>query len=146
MKSKTVDKLEKIQVTFLRCLLAVGTGCPTQLLYSETGTLLMEFRILRKKLMFLHHVHNLPKGALANEVLAQQAANNLPGIFNECNSFLCKFELNDLSLYSKTQFKRVINANTKKLNKEKLLIQMSKSTLKLLNVLLALTMDQWKRS
>ena len=46
--SRTVDKLEQLQLSFLRCLLGVGTGCPKPILYSETGVILMEFRILEK--------------------------------------------------------------------------------------------------
>ena len=62
---RTIHKLEQLQLSFLRCLLGVGTGCPKPLLYSETGVMLMEFRILEKKLMFLHHLSNLPETSLA---------------------------------------------------------------------------------
>ena len=83
----------------------------------------MEFRILKKKLMFLHHLHNLPKSSLANEVLSLQTIYGLPGIVHECKSFLSKFGLNDLSLYSKYQFKRLVNSKIKELNNQKLIQQ-----------------------
>ena len=86
ISNKTVEELETIQLSFLRSILGVGSGCPTVLLYSETGTLLMEFRILQKKLLFLHHLYNLPDTALAREVLAVQSEQGLPGIVDE--SFL----------------------------------------------------------
>ena len=123
IRQKSIDKLEKLQITFLRCLFAVGTGCPTPLLYSETGILMMEFRILKKKLMFLHHLHNLHQSSLAKEVLSLQTLNGLPGIVQECNSFLSNFGFNDLSLYSKCQFKRLVNSKISELNKQKLIQQ-----------------------
>ena len=46
---KTVEELEKLQLQFLKTLLGVGSGCPNPFLISETGFLLMEFRILQKK-------------------------------------------------------------------------------------------------
>ena len=118
---KTVEELETIQLTFLRSLLGVGSGCPTVLLYSETGTLLMEYRILQKKLLFLHHLHNLPESSLASEVLAVQTEQGLPGIVDECHDFLAKFEIYDLTQYSKYQFKRIVKQKIKELNKSKLL-------------------------
>ena len=54
ISAKKLATLEKLQLKFLRCLLGVGTGCPIPLLYSETGVLLMEHRILQRKLMFIH--------------------------------------------------------------------------------------------
>ena len=94
---KTLDELEKMQVFFLRSTLAVGTGCPIPLLYSETGCLLMECRILQKKLMFLHHLVHLPDSALAKEVLAIQTEQGLSGIYTECQNFLARYEIYDLN-------------------------------------------------
>ena len=79
IRRKSLDDLEKLQITFLRCLLGVGTSCPIPLLLSETGSLLMEFRVMKKKLMFLHHLVNLSESSLAKEVLTLQIDNNLPG-------------------------------------------------------------------
>ena len=87
MARKSVEALENLQLTFLRCIFAVGSGCPTPLLYSETGFLLMEFRILEKKLMFLHHLNHLPETALAKEVIQSQTELGLPGIAQECHNF-----------------------------------------------------------
>ena len=66
--NKTIEELDKLQLMFLRCLLAVGSGCPTPLLLSETGSVKMEYRILERKLLFLHHVATLPDSALAKEI------------------------------------------------------------------------------
>ena len=81
----------------------------------------MEFRILQKKLLFLHHLQNLPPSALASEVFAIQTENGLPGIFNECREFLAKFEIYNLKQYSKFQFKNLVKKKIFELNKSKLL-------------------------
>ena len=108
MSRKSVDDLEKLQLTFLRCILAVGSGCPTPLLYSETGFLLMEFRILERKLMFLHHLNQLLETGLAKEIIKVQTELGLPGIAQECHSFLVRFGIRDINLYSKLKFKRIV--------------------------------------
>ena len=118
---KSVHILEGLQNEFLRCLLAVGSGCPVPLLLWETGTLLMEFRILQRKLIFLHHLTNLPNDALAKEVLDVQIKLGLPGIAQECAEFLSRFGMHDLTLYSKQQFKRLVRVKINELNKSKLL-------------------------
>ena len=52
ISSDTLKELEDIQLTFYRCLLAVGSGCPLPSLYWETGGTLMKYRILKKKNAF----------------------------------------------------------------------------------------------
>ena len=118
---RTIHKLEQLQLSFLRCLLGVGTGCPKPLLYSETGVMLMEFRILEKKLMFLHHLSNLPETSLAAEILKVQRDLGLPGIAHDCREFLCKFGLRDLSRYLKSQFKRIVKSKICELNRNKII-------------------------
>ena len=77
--------------------MAIGSGCPLPLLYSETGIICMELRILEKKLGFLHHLNQLPPASLAKEVLDIQISYGLPGIYNDCKEFLAKFEIFDLN-------------------------------------------------
>ena len=121
IKKATIEELEKLQVIFLRSLFAVGSGCPLPLLYSQTGTLRMEFRILEKKLTFLHHLEHLPDSALAKEVLKIQTEEGLPGIYNECREFLAHFKIFDLKQYSKQQFKKLVRAKIKVMNKNRIL-------------------------
>ena len=61
----TLDELEQLQTRFLKNLLAVGSGCPTPLLMCESEAILMEHRILQKKLLFLHHLESLPSSGLS---------------------------------------------------------------------------------
>ena len=116
-----VVELEKMQYSFLRYLFAIGNGCPLPLLLSETGTILIELRILKRKVLFLHHLENLPEESLAKQVYNAQTRMCLPGIIHECSEFLAKFGLSDLKQFSKSQFKKVVTEKIKFLNKEKLI-------------------------
>ena len=126
----TVEQLEKLQVKFLRSLFSVGSGCPLPLLYSQTGTLRMEFRILEKKVNFLHHLKSLPESALAREILEIQTEVGLPAIYKECCEFLAQFEIFDLTTYSKQQFKRLVKSKIKELNKNRILEEVKKKNYK----------------
>ena len=117
VSKSTVDELELLQTRFLKHLLAVGSGCPTPILMSETGTVLMELRILQKKLLFLHHLETLPSSALAKEVLELQRMFNWPGLIQECQPFLNKFHIQKVCQYSPYQWKRLVKTNILKLNK-----------------------------
>jgi hypothetical protein len=121
--NKTVEELDKLQLMFLRCLLAVGSGCPTPLLLSETGSVKMEFRILERKLLFLHHVATLPNSALAKEIYNVQTQLNLPGLAQECHDFLVKFGIIQIENYSKEQWKTLVKKKIREMNKNNILQQ-----------------------
>ena len=113
----TVEELEHLQTRFLKNLLAVGSGCPTPILMSETGSVLMELRILSKKLLFLHHVESLPNSALAKQILDIQRQFNWPGLIRECQPFLDKYKIENVCNYSSYQWKRLVKKNILNLNK-----------------------------
>ena len=118
---KDITELEKMQNLFLRSLLAVGSGCPTAALYSETGTILIEYRILMKKLLFLHHVVSLPEGSLAREVYEVQSKLKLPGLVEECQMFLDRYRITDVASFSKMQWKKLVKVRINELNKEQII-------------------------
>ena len=120
----TIKELENLQLQFYRCLLAVGSGCPIPSSYFETGGILMEFRILQKKLLFLHHVATLPDDSLARQVFQVQEELNLPGLLQDCQEFLVERRITKFSNYSKSQWKSLIKAEIHKLNKETVLKKM----------------------
>ena len=90
-------------------LFSVGSGCPIPILYWDTGGLPMNLRILKKKLMFLHHVKTLPDNSLAKEVVEAQEKLSFPGLVKECQDFLNKFEINDVTSFTKLQWKSKVN-------------------------------------
>ena len=81
---QTIQDLENLQKDFYRCLLAVGSGCPIPSLYWETGGMMMKYRILKKKLLFLHHLATLPCDTLAREIFEVQVKLALPGLVKGC--------------------------------------------------------------
>jgi hypothetical protein len=101
---QTIQDLEDIQRQFYRCLFAVGSGCPIPCLYWETGGLMMQFRILQSKLLFIHHLETLPDDSLAKEVYDVQQRFAFPGLVQECNDFMVTFGITRIQKYSKIQF------------------------------------------
>ena len=53
----------------------------------------MKNRILKKKLLFLHHLETLDNTSLANQVYKSQLELNLPGLMDDCKDFLEKYDL-----------------------------------------------------
>ena len=120
----SIKKLENVQLCFYRMLFSVGAGCPISILYWDTGGLTMKFRILKKKLMFLHHVKTLPDDSLAKEVVEAQEKFNLPGLVQECQDFLSTAGINDVTIYSKQQWKSTIGKLIKHANEVDLIDKM----------------------
>ena len=82
MPQKTLDILDSLQNQFLRSLLATPRGTPTPALMWETGTSTMGNRILKRKLIFVHHLFNLPETSLANQCARMQEEMALPGLIS----------------------------------------------------------------
>ena len=121
---ETIQELENLQKKFYKCLFAVGSGCPTPALYLETGGMLMEYRILKKKLLFLHHLATLPDDALAREVYDVQRKLALPGLFQECQEFLVKFGITKPEKFTKNQWKSLVKNKIAEMNKNDILEQL----------------------
>jgi hypothetical protein len=83
----------------------------------------MEFRILERKLLFLHHVATLPNSALAKEIYNVQTQLNLPGLAQECHDFLVKFGIIQIENYSKEQWKTLVKKKIREMNKNNILQQ-----------------------
>ena len=88
ISATTMQELEDMQLKFYRCILAVGSGCPIPSLYWETGGMLIKNRILKNKLLLLHHISTLGEDTLAREILEVQMELSLPGLYLECKDFL----------------------------------------------------------
>ena len=126
ISTDTMKELEDIQLTFYRCLLAVGSGCPLPSLYWETGGTLIKNRVLQKKLLFLHHIATLPNDTLAREVYDIQDKLELPGLLRECKEFLVVNGVTNIRSYSKLQWKSFVIKKIKSMNKDDILNMMKK--------------------
>jgi hypothetical protein len=100
-------------------------------MYWDGHGLSMTLRIAQKKLLFLHHLSTLEDDSLAKQVYNVQNKLALPGLVQECEEYLVKFGICDISKYSKAQWKTVIQKNSSNLNRETLLDTMKQSYKKL---------------
>ena len=129
-----LDLLENLQLDFLRNLLDTPRTCPIPSLLWETGTITMLNKILKKKLLFYHHLIHLPPDSLAWEVASTQEKLNLPGLMQECKETIKVFNLPEAKSCSKFQWKKLINKLVKDKTKEDLLNQAIDKEYKKLNV------------
>ena len=118
---KTLEILENIQLTFYRNMFATPRTCPTPALLWETGGMLMEVRIDKKKLLFYYHVLNLPDNSLAKIIATTQIKFNYPGLMTECKMLLIKYDLPELEDHSKVQWKKIVEKALNEFNKRTLL-------------------------
>ena len=127
MSEKSLEKLDELQNTFYRMILAVPKTTPVPSLAWDMGGLKMKFRIMMKKLLFLHHLKLLDENTLAKQVLQIQDNLNLPGLVTECKEYFLKYRLpNILKIeMSKNEWKKKVKAVIKSENEKELLNQMS---------------------
>ena len=86
------DRLEMLQLFFLRLVLRVPKSTPKIPMKTETGMMSMRLRIWKKKLMFVHHIKNLEK-----ETLARQVWNNWPSLAKEVKKICEQLDIEEAS-------------------------------------------------
>ena len=116
--------LDDLQLMFLRLLFGTPRTCPTPALLWDSGATLMEHRIAQKKLMFYHHLLNLPKDSLAFEVAQIQEILGYPGLVQESKSLIEKYGLPQPQVYSKGQWRSLTTKAITKQNKQDILEKM----------------------
>ena len=77
--------LEEIQASVYRKLLDVPKSCPSPSLIWDFGSKLMKYRIMERKLNFLHHLLNLSPESLAHQILKIQIENQSEGLVSEAD-------------------------------------------------------------
>ena len=80
----------------------------------------MEHKIAQKKLMFSHHIINLPKDSLAYEIAATQVKCSYPGFMVECKELVGKYNLPEVKQCSKLQWKKEVINKVKEMNENNL--------------------------
>ena len=106
---------------FHRSLMRIGTGCPVDNFYWQSGSLKPEFLILQKQLMFVHHLSNLPVGSLGRDFHDLQVAHSLPGLVTSLQDHLSSIGISDLKAVSKRHWKKVTNKYVTSLNRNNIL-------------------------
>ena len=108
MSRKTIKVLDDLFQKFCQIIFRVGTGCPIINYYWQSGSLTFENKILGKQLNFIHHLANLPEGALARNILDEQVRLAVPGLYKQCEPYLMEMGISgivNLQALSKWQMK-----------------------------------------
>ena len=129
-----LDLLEDLQFQFLRNILATPRTCPTPSLLWETGTMSMENKIIKKKLLFFHHLHHLSEDSLAWQICQTQSKLALPGLVQECESLIDSLELPSVGECSQLKWKNEVNKKLLTKNRNDLLEQMEKKNYRKIDV------------
>ena len=108
ISKKDLDRLLRMENLFLNNLLNVYK-CPVPLMYWDLKILVPQLRILKEKLLLMHHISSLPPSALSHQVLSIQEKFNFPSILQEVKPFLNKHQIINLHEYSKEEWKRLIS-------------------------------------
>jgi hypothetical protein len=95
IRPATVRKLNSLQQWFLRLVLQVGPGAPLASLGWETGTIDMQLRVWKKKLLLVLHLRGLGEGTLAGRVYREQVAKGWPGLAKEAKVICQKLGIED---------------------------------------------------
>ena len=125
MKKSDIDCLTKLQHYFFSQILAIQ-NCPAHAMTWDLGCLSMHLRILKEKLSLYHHIVCLPENALARQVLEIQEKFNFPGLREEIQPFLAKYNLTDVKSFSKGEWKKMIKKYIFEENASFLLNEMKK--------------------
>ena len=128
-----VDKLEDLQLFFVRLILRVPQGTPKVALQSETGLLSMKLRIWKRKCMLIHHIKNMENGTLAKQVYSEQMENGWPGLAKEVTVICKELDIEDInySSISKNRLQNVLKKACKAKDESDLKNKMCNKTEKL---------------
>ena len=114
-------QLEDLQVLLYRNLLA-NKNCPKYYMFWVFAGLLPENRIMKLKLLFAHHLINLPFSSLGKMVFEEQTRLQLPGLSQEIKTMLAQLNIREglLRFSSKKEFKRLVEEKIKIKNSQEI--------------------------
>ena len=109
MQSRTLKALDELYILLYRSLFRCSTGTPKVNYFWQLGTLTPANIILKRKLMFLFHLYNLPSQSLAREALEIMEHHQLPGLLSENSEHLEKLNFNINRYMSKYRFRKLVD-------------------------------------
>ena len=134
ISTESVERLDKLQNTFLQMLFSVSQSCPKPVLCWDTATMLMQVRVDKSKLELLHHIKNLDESSLAKQIFNEQKSAKWPGLVAEGVQISKDWNVPDITesdvIVSKVGWKTQLKNEAKKQN-SKLLSDMIKKSSKL---------------
>ena len=101
---KTIKVLDNFFNFFFRKIFRCSTGAPIPNLYWQSGFLTAGNWILKRKLMFCHHLSNLPPNSLGREFFDLQLVSPHPSLITEMKEHLEAISVLDLTSISKNMW------------------------------------------
>ena len=120
IKQNDLDSLIKLQNLFLNHLLGVQ-NCPALMMMWDLGVLPMPLRLLKEKLLLYFHICSLPASSIAHQVLLQQELLHLPSLRDEVKEFLHRYEVADVTSFTKAKWKVFVKDKIHEMGREYLL-------------------------
>ena len=109
ISKKSLNILDNLFHNFCQKIFRVGSGCPKASYYWESGTHKFSTQILQRKLVFVHHLANLPPEALGRQVLDIQVEKQV-GLYKELEEHLASMGALNLRDLTKWQMKRKVRS------------------------------------
>ena len=132
--TESVEKLENLQCDFLRILLATPASTPRAALLWDCGAVKVKYRIIEKKLIFLHYIMKQSEESLARQIIFEQRNNGFPGLFQECKQFIEELKIVDPFQIdmSALEWKKIVKRAIQTVNEDELKEEIRKKYKKLM--------------
>ena len=121
MPKKTVKVLDDFFNFFFRKIFRCSTGAPIPNFYWQSGFLRAGYWILKRKLIFCHHLSNLPVNSLGREFFDIQMESSHPSLITEMREHLESLSVPDLKSISKNMWRSKVTKYVINLNRTQLL-------------------------
>ena len=113
-----IERLESIDILFLRKLFNVTFSCPTEALFLETGCLPLRFIIASRRLNYLHNLASRQPSEMLSKFFQAQWADPCKNDWSEqvkidLKSYGLSEDLSEISKFSKSRFKEVVKLETR---------------------------------
>ena len=109
MDESTEERLEELQLFYVRLILQLPVSSPKTALRSETGLMSMKHRVEKEKVMLIHFIKSTDKRTLARQVYDHQVENKWPGLAAEAEKICARLNIEDVNKteVSKNIFKNI---------------------------------------
>ena len=122
INKQTENKLNALQVWFVRLALRIGQGSPVAGLLWDTSLLDMSIRIWREKIMMVIHLRSLDETSLARQVYEEQKLKDWPGLARETRNICLSLNIEDCNItqIGKTKYREYVTQACHRLNEQRL--------------------------
>ena len=113
LKISDLEQLEQIDEKLLRKILEVGSGCPKEMLYLETGSIPIRFIVTFRRIMFLHYILNQDPESLIGRFFRSQVKSPCRNdwcisVESDMKELGIKLTFNEIKSLSKQKFKTFV--------------------------------------